>query len=314
MSEMRATMEGQPAQLRRLLADRAPAEAAARRLEGRARIVVAGTGTSWHAAGQGAWLLRRAGLDARPAQSADLVLDGERLGPGDALVALSHTGTKRFTTRLAHDLVDAGGVVVRICGQGIEGADVETVPRERSAAYTASHTAALLRLAQIATALGAQLGELERVPDAVAAALHAPRFVPPPARLLEYVGGGVNAWTAAEGALKIRETAYVAAEGLGVEQFLHGPSVALRGTDALVCLDGGGQWSERVGEVADAAEASGVAVHRIAAAELGEALSIFPLTAAVQRIALEAAETLGTNPDSFGRDVPGRGAWQRIEL
>ena len=35
---------------------------------------------------------------------------------------------------------------------------------------------------------------------------------------------------------------------------------------------------------------------------------MFPLTAAVQRIALELAEQLGTNPDSFGRDVPVRAA------
>jgi glucosamine--fructose-6-phosphate aminotransferase (isomerizing) len=41
---------------------------------------------------------------------------------------------------------------------------------------------------------------------------------------------------------------------------------------------------------------------------------VFPLTVAVQRIALEAAETLGTNPDSFGRDVPGHQAWDRINL
>jgi glucosamine--fructose-6-phosphate aminotransferase (isomerizing) len=33
---------------------------------------------------------------------------------------------------------------------------------------------------------------------------------------------------------------------------------------------------------------------------------VFPLTAVVQRIALEAAERLGTDPDSFGRDVPAR--------
>jgi glucosamine--fructose-6-phosphate aminotransferase (isomerizing) len=35
---------------------------------------------------------------------------------------------------------------------------------------------------------------------------------------------------------------------------------------------------------------------------------VFPLTVAVQRIALEAAEQLGTNPDSFGRDIPVRAA------
>ena len=44
----------------------------------------------------------------------------------------------------------------------------------------------------------------------------------------------------------------------------------------------------------------------IAADAPSELLSVFPLTAVVQKIALETAETLGTNPDSFGRDVPAR--------
>jgi hypothetical protein len=35
----------------------------------------------------------------------------------------------------------------------------------------------------------------------------------------------------------------------------------------------------------------------------------------VQRIALEMAERLGTNPDSFGRDLPSRaGAMDGVEL
>lgn len=62
-------------------------------------------------------------------------------------------------------------------------------------------------------------------------------------------------------------------------------------------------------------EAGGAHVHRIAARELGEQLSIFPLTVAVQRIALECAEALGTDPDAFGYDVPGREAvWESLEL
>jgi glucosamine 6-phosphate synthetase-like amidotransferase/phosphosugar isomerase protein len=37
------------------------------------------------------------------------------------------------------------------------------------------------------------------------------------------ISGGINQWTVAEGALNIRETVYMASEGLAVEQFLHGP-------------------------------------------------------------------------------------------
>ncbi|HEV2243665.1 MAG TPA: hypothetical protein VGR98_21660, partial [Streptosporangiaceae bacterium] len=63
-----------------------------------------------------------------------------------------------------------------------------------------------------------------------------------------------------------------------------------------------------------AAEEAGVPVTRIAEGGLGELLSIFPLTVAVQRIALEAGGTLGVNPDSFGLDLPGHGGWDRLEL
>ena len=85
------------------------------------------------------------------------------------------------------------------------------------------------------------------VPDAVARELAGgPVGVKPPARLLEFAGVGINAWTAAEGALKIRETALVATEGLACESILHGPAVALGADDALVCLDGG-TGSDRLG-------------------------------------------------------------------
>ena len=107
----------------------------------------------------------------------------------------------------------------------------------------------------------------------------------------------------------------MATEGLSVEQFLHGPSVALDDRDVLVCLDGGGEGSERLAAVAGAAEQCGVRVHRFAETALGEQLSVFPLTAVVQRIALELAEQLGTDPDAFGYDVPGRReAWTPVTL
>jgi hypothetical protein len=45
-------------------------------------------------------------------------------------------------------------------------------------------------------------------------------------------------------------------------------------------------------------------VTRVTEDGLGELLSIFPLTVAVQRIALEAAETLGVNPIAHGPAHP----------
>ena len=95
------------------------------------------------------------------------------------------------------------------------------------------------------------------MPDAVAAELaDASTDVPPPARLLQYVGSGTAAWVAAEGALKIRETAYVAAAGYSMEYLLHGPSVAVGADDALVVLDGGGRGSARLARSATRSRAT----------------------------------------------------------
>lgn len=313
---MRRTMERQPGDLRGLVASPTAAEVAAARLARCPRVFLYGTGTSWHAANHGAFMLREAGIDAWAVEASQAAMHGPRATREDGLVLLSHRGTKRQTSALLEAARAEGTTVVAIGGIGAPGADIETVAQEQSAAYTASHLGALMRLAQLATALGAGLGDLDAVPDAVEAVLSRPGpQVAPPERLLQLTGEGPNRWTAAEGALKVRETAAVAADGLSAEQLLHGPVAALGGRDALVALDGGGPGAARVAEVADAAERSGVPVHRIAATALGEHLSVFPLTAAVQRIALEAAETLGTDPDAFGYDRPARkAAFAEIQL
>ena len=314
-SVMRSTIWRQPEDLRALLADPAPAEAHAERLAGR-HIVAVGTGTSWHAANHAVWLLREAGVRATAVQAMDAALYELPLDDGDAVVVFSHRNTKRFSSAVLEQRRGGNDVpVVVIGGRGSPGVDIETVEQERCAAFTASHLGALMRVAQLARALGAAIPGLEDVPKAVESALAREIGVSAPPRLLELTGAGPNQWTAAEGALKIRETARVATEGLSVEQFFHGPSVAVDERDTLVCLDGGGPGGERLQAVAAAAEQCGARVHVLSETALGETLSIFPLTVCVQRIALELAEELGTDPDAFGYDVPGRKeAWTALTL
>jgi glucosamine--fructose-6-phosphate aminotransferase (isomerizing) len=314
MSAMRETMSTQPDVLRRLLDDQRGLKSAAQRLAGR-RVLVVGTGTSWHAANQGAWFLRMGGTDAWAVPAADAAAGHPFPGPDDALLLLSHRGTKLFTSEVLERAKATGVPTVVISKRGNPDADLETSPEEVSAAFTASHLGALMRVAQLAERLGAALGTLQDVPDAVARELaNGPVGVSPPTRLLEFAGVGINAWTAAEGALKVRETALVATEGLACESILHGPAVALGADDSLVCLDSG-TGSDRLRQLAEIARAQGTVVSEFARPELGEALSVFPLTVIVQKIAAEAAETLGTNPDSFGRDLPGRDAtWSAIKL
>jgi glucosamine--fructose-6-phosphate aminotransferase (isomerizing) len=298
MSKMRTTMDTQPAELQRLLGDTDPARAAAERIAGR-RTWLVGIGTSWHAAHHGAWLLGEAGLDARALHAADTAQYGNGFDAADAVIVLSHTGGTGYTMQALEAARAVGAAIVFVSGVG-KGGDVETVAAETSYAYTASHTGALLRLAQISGALGASLGDLSAVPAAVARVLEAPGpVIEPPARLVELIGAGPNAWTAQEGALKIRESAYVATEGLGSEQFLHGPSVALDSQDTLVVLDGGGPGAERTLGIADAMDVTGARVVRITERDLGEPLSVFPLTIWVQRIAVELSEARGVSPDRF---------------
>ena len=291
-------MWSQPEQLARLVADAGPVEAAATLLAGR-RLLLIGIGTSWHAAHHGAWMLREAGVDAEALHAADVAPYERPIDARDGVIVLSHTGGTGYTMQMLERARRSGAATVHISGIG-NGGELETVAAEASYAYTVSHTGALLRLAQIATALGAQLGALDAIPERVAAVLDMPGpLIGVPDRLVELIGAGPNAWTAQEGALKIREASYVAAEGLSSEQFFHGPSVALDEQDTLVVLDGGGPAADRTEAIAGAVEVTGARVARFAQRELGEALSVFPLTVVVQRIALELAEARGVSPDRF---------------
>jgi glucosamine--fructose-6-phosphate aminotransferase (isomerizing) len=308
-TEMAKTMARQPEDLRRILADREPVEAVAGRLAGR-RVFVVGTGTSWHAANLGAYFLRLADADALAVSAADCAGWGPRPTPADGLVLLSHRGTKRYTREVLERARADGVPTVAIGGEGAPDVEIETVAQETSGTFTASHLGVLCRLAQLAQALGASLGEVESVPEAVAKALAAPSpAVELPERGLEFVGAGPNQWTAAEGSLKVRESAHVFAEGLAVEQLLHGPGFALGGRDALVSLDGGGTGAARLAELVGAIESRGTRVYRFSALELGEPLSVFPLTVTVQRIALDSAVELGTDPDDVRPE-----AWKAIEI
>jgi glutamine---fructose-6-phosphate transaminase (isomerizing) len=306
-SEMEAAMRQQPAEMSRLLADSAAVERAADRIRGR-RMFVVGTGTSLHAAHQAAFMFRLAGEDATAMSAADCAMSGPRPTTGQVLVVLSHRGTKRRTSEALARAAADGAVTLSIGGTGSR-ADIETVPQERSGTFTISHVAALMRVAQIARALGADLA-LESIPDALADTLARPApTVELPQRGLEFVGAGPNQWTAAEAALKVREAAHLFTSAYAVEQLMHGPGFALEWHDALVCLDGGGPERERLREVSDAIESRGARVYRFTATDLGEPLSIFPLTVQVQRIALEFATRLSTDPDKVAPP-----AWAGIQL
>src|SRR5258707_11610949 len=133
-------------------------------------------GTSFHGALAGQFMLRSAGFDAWAMRAFELANYPPALHKDDGLILLSHRGSKRFSRESLETFARESHRWIAITGEGspIEGEGVvRTVPQEESPVHTASHTSAMLRIAQIAAALGRpawqnRLGGIPRlVQDAV---------------------------------------------------------------------------------------------------------------------------------------------------
>ena len=334
-SVMYQTMHRQPSDLRGLLETGwGPAEEAAQRLASASRVYVVGIGTSYHAALVGAWLLRAAGSDARAISSFDFGTypDAADLTPDDAVVVMAHSGVKTYSTTSLVRASTLGATRISIGSLTAvhEGSQqvLRTVERERSAAFTASHLAAMAVLAQIATVLGETRGgrtagfrdALQRLPDQVAEVLSREDDVAPIAReaatrRVYAVGAGPNEATATEAVIKVREAAQGWIDGLAIEQFLHGPIVSVNAGDMAVVVNMPGRAAERVGEITRVLAAVGARVWLIGQGVEGlSEPTVFPLPAVpellspllavvpVQLLAYHMAVVKGINPDLFRRD------------
>jgi glutamine---fructose-6-phosphate transaminase (isomerizing) len=337
-SAMYQTMHRQPADIARLLETGwDPARQAAGRLAGAARVFVVGIGTSYHAAMVGEWLLRAAGADAHAAMSSDFACYPEAapLRTGDAVVVMAHTGVKRFSADAMTKAAAAGATVLSVGSLTAEHPGSElvlrTVEREKSAAFTASHLAAMTVLAQVATELGERRGApgvagfrsaLGGLPDQVAAVLAREGEVRPVAqaaasRRVYAAGPGPNAATALEAVIKVREAAQGWIDALPLEQFLHGPIVSVNADDLAVLINVAGRSAGRLAEIAGVLDAIGARLwlvgQPVAATpratvftlpELPELLSPLLAVVPVQLLAYHMAVVRGVNPDRFRRDDP----------
>ncbi len=343
------TIHSQPEVVRAVLQNaQGAAKRAAELLTGSRRVFLSGTGTSGHAAIVGESLLRLAGADAYATTNFDFATYPRRLGPDDALVTISHRGSKRYGAQAIARAREAGMRVVGVTGQGspMEGQGLDlviaTAPQERSATHTASYTANLAALALIATRLGERAGgdvgelrlALDRLPDDIAALLGRESMVVPLANALAargrltVMGAGPNAATAREGALKVKESSYLSAEGVEVETALHGYLQAIEADDIVVVVAARGPALERVGDLVRALDLIGAQVVVVADERAVDALpplvsvetpgartvityptvpeALSPLLAVVplQLLAAHTAACRGADADSFRADNP----------
>jgi glutamine---fructose-6-phosphate transaminase (isomerizing) len=278
--------------------------AAAEGLQRSRRIWLVGTGTSHHAAILGAGMLQDAGRSAVAVSSMRFVVWAPIVGPDDTIVVITHTGETAYALAARALATTAGLDVITISKRGNPFPhSVETCPAETAETYTVSYTTSLLALAMIAKEMGADSisdASLAQIPDAVRSAIEEPgtEEVRVPERDLVIAGAGPAAFTAREGALKLREGARVLAEGHDIEHLLHGSAVPLDGRDALLSLmtpDVNGF----VRSVTAAAAAEGIPVYRVGEpAPLPMLLAQIPLTVRLQVLALRFARERGQDPDT----------------
>jgi glucosamine--fructose-6-phosphate aminotransferase (isomerizing) len=297
----------QPDELAHLLTSektRGQIHAAAEGLQRARRIWLVGTGTSHHAAILGAGMLQDSGRSAVALSSMRFVIWAPIIGPDDIIIVITHTGETAYALAARALATTAGLEVITITRRGAPFPhSVETCERETSETYTVSYTTTLLVLALIAKEMGADSitdDSLALVPDAVQSAIESSGTgsIPIPERALMIAGAGPAAFTAREGALKLREGARVLAEGHDIEFLLHGSAVPLDRRDALLSLmtpeaDG------FVEAVTVAAEAEGIPAYRLSEpTPLPMLLAQIPLTVRLQLLALRAALERGQDPDT----------------
>ena len=306
--------------------------AAASELAKASHVLVAGTGSSWHAALCGVTLLAgrgRLGARVRAAFTADVVDYGPPPEAGAAVVAVSHRGTPLVSSFLASARA-AGAATVVLTGKGPSALPADhvlrTVEREASDTHTVSYTTALGLLAMLAASVGhddAFGRAVDGLPDQLALLLGQESWDELGRRFGDrrhywFVGGGPHYATALEGALKLTEAAALPAAGVDAEQFLHGPWMGVEGGDAVIVIAppgpsrARGLAAARVAHGAGAAvlalcaeddrELAALATETIALPDVDEALLPIAAVLPLQLLAYHVALTRGRNPD--GRPLP----------
>lgn len=307
----------------------------------RPRVILAGIGTSFHAAWAGEFILRQYGgdIDFRPVNSFDLALYGPSVRASDAVIVISHRGTKGYSVMSLQRARQAVARTALITGQGADlpaSSDLTdsvfyTVPQERSSAHTYSYIGSVAVLSALAQELGRLNDSAEKIddhflsevmPESIRSALEtnsemeelAREFSG--ARRIFIVGGGPAAVVAHEIGLKIKETSYSGAEGIMTETMLHGHFQGSESQDAFILVAPSGAARTRTLQLAEMIQDIGAryavvsdlprddkgAIAWIRTPPVPESFSSVTCMIPLQLFSYQLALVKGKNPDIFRRD------------
>ena len=329
----RAQVASQPEAVARILSETRPP-----RLDADRPIVFAGVGSSLHACLTAAqWVVDISDGRIRPTvvDAHEFVVSGG-VRRGEQLIVVSHRGTKRFANQLLQQARLMSAETILITGNGAAHPAGDTVLRtcddEAAGAHTVSYTTALATLGLLVATLGGPRADelveaLRRVPQAMRDTLDMPEPAAAADRLagvepILVAGSGFDAPTAAEIALKLKESTFQWAEAIGVELALHGTPAAFRSGMAALILrpthDDGG----RAAELGTVLRTIGAPVFEVAAGGADIPFAPVPLPArplvsvvALQRLVGAIADRVGGDPDTIrGGEQPWADAIARIAL
>ncbi|HEX7324755.1 MAG TPA: hypothetical protein VF292_05320, partial [Rhodanobacteraceae bacterium] len=257
--------------------------------------------------------------------------------PDDQIVVISHRGTKRFPREVHARAQQAGARTLAVSGDGAADPGGSVVLRtcadEKASAHTVSYLSALAVLGRLVAkmldtpAASRFNAALDAVPEAIAATLAQPAPMAVLPRLVNkeplfLTGFGIDEITAREAALKLKEGAYLWAEGLSEEFALHGtPAVFEPRHAALVIVpdvDDGGRSAALRSLLATLHVETltvGAGAFELRFAPVDELLRPFVAIVPLQRLVAELARRRGSNPDTTRADVePYKSAIDSVRL
>ena len=225
------------------------------------RLVIVGCGTSLHAGMVGKCLFESlADIPASPEQAAEFRYSNPIVGPDDWVIALSQSGETADTLAAVRESIRKGALVSALCnvvgstiareaGRGVYLHAGPEISVASTKAFTAQVTALLMtalklgRTRRLSREAGDRLvREITSLPDLVRKVLAQSGTI---AQIAEkyasandmfFIGRGILYPVALEGALKIKEVAYVHAEGYQAAELKHGPIALLSEKTPVVAL------------------------------------------------------------------------------
>ena len=226
------------------------------------RVMLIGCGTSLHAAQVGRHLMERySGLPAEAESASEFRYRNPYIGPRTLVVSIGQSGETADTVAAMQMVKDKGGKLVTICNtegsQATHIADGTLYMRagiEIGVASTKTFVSSLTILNLLAIFLGQSRGilDLEKTQELVDGLAQAPRLMGDLLadgavyRQLDqesvdfdyflFLGRGVNAPIASEGALKLKEISYIHAEGYPAGEMKHGPIALVDNAMVTVAL------------------------------------------------------------------------------